>query len=129
MSETGNLARIVVDEAHCTDNWEHDFWPSYCKLCLSKNQQVQMVAFTCTALLKVSNSKIHVQYEYYYINQIYHLQQQTRENLNEWRILQKQLLKNIQESVGVTVFQCGILWIWLITFSDRELKQSTIMDK
>ena len=49
MSETGNLARIVVDEAHCIDTWGHDFRPSYRELCLFKDQQVQMVAFTGTA--------------------------------------------------------------------------------
>ena len=72
MSETGNLARIVVDEAHCIDTWGHNFRRSYRELCLFKDQQVQMVAFLAlphiqlnSALLKVLNSKIHVQYKYH----------------------------------------------------------------
>ena len=49
MSGTGNLSRIIVDEAHCVDTWGNDFRQSYSQLSMFKDHRIQMVAFTGTA--------------------------------------------------------------------------------
>lgn len=49
MTETGNLARIVVDEAHGVDTWGNEFRPSYSELSVFKDHSIQFVAFTGTA--------------------------------------------------------------------------------
>ena len=48
MKEKNTLARIVVDEAHCVDIWGIDFRPSYSKLHIFKECEIQIVAFTGT---------------------------------------------------------------------------------
>ena len=68
MSGTGNLARIVVDEAHCVDTWGNDFRQSYSQLSMFKDHSIQTVAFTGTygvplrtkIRVKIFNSKSNI---------------------------------------------------------------------
>jgi ATP-dependent DNA helicase RecQ len=53
-----NLARVVVDEAHCISEWGHDFRPDYLAISdvLSKLGDVQKLAVTATATVRVQKS-------------------------------------------------------------------------
>jgi superfamily II DNA helicase RecQ len=53
LSRAGNLARLVVDEAHCISQWGHDFRLDYRKLDYwKKTFNIPIVALTATATQK-----------------------------------------------------------------------------
>jgi ATP-dependent DNA helicase RecQ len=55
--ENCNIARFVIDEAHCIDEWGHQFRPSYLTLGQLKTKfDVQIVAFTAlhSKLVRIS---------------------------------------------------------------------------
>ncbi len=56
--QSANLARVVVDEAHCISEWGHDFRPDYLAISdvLSKLGDVQKFAVTATATVRVQKS-------------------------------------------------------------------------
>eukprot|EP00210_Caulerpa_lentillifera_P000783 g758.t1 len=61
----GNLARIVIDEAHCVSMWGHDFRSAYKDLSLLKARKslfpgVQIVALTATANDQVKREILQV---------------------------------------------------------------------
>ncbi|XBW34840.1 hypothetical protein QEN19_000407 [Hanseniaspora menglaensis] len=59
--EEGQLARIIIDEAHCVSSWGHDFRPDYKLLSFFKRQypDIPMMALTATASVKVRTDIIN----------------------------------------------------------------------
>ncbi|CAJ0875944.1 5316_t:CDS:2 [Entrophospora sp. SA101] len=60
--ERNQLARFVIDEAHCVSEWGHDFRPDYKKLHNLKEiyQDIPVVALTATATSEVRSDIINI---------------------------------------------------------------------
>jgi bloom syndrome protein len=62
LHERGQLARFVIDEAHCVSQWGHDFRPDYKKLCNLKKiyNDIPIIALTATATPEVKHDIMEI---------------------------------------------------------------------
>ncbi len=119
LHERKQLARFVIDEAHCISQWGHDFRPAYKELCnlKKKYKDIPIIALTATATSRVKSEIMEI----LGIQNCKILQQGfNRKNLYyEVRDVNKKEPKILLELLSNYKNECGIIYCW--TRNDCEV--------
>ena len=125
LHERGELARIVIDEAHCVSHWGHDFRQDYTKLDVFKRKfpGVPVMALTATATERVQQDiveQLHLedcvkfQSTFNRVNCEYEVVKKGKDNVKAMAAMIQQRFRDARRRI-----KCGIVYC----FSKKECEK------